>query len=225
MCGRPCKRCGWRGGRGKESFVINMVVEEDDGRCKVLLASGLWSIFPYHFYVGAGTAAVWNLRGIEKSESHQLPVCLTSGMKPWKYADTSIIGIIVKTFVEYVRMKILKRTSKTEDPILVKRRDWDSDLTLKCRHSCTAVNENYEALRTHVTCEQWFKNWKLMKKCASIVQCASSMENWFADKVIMERRVALESALSNLRLTHPSVPPLRDFQVTFRPSNFSSAAW
>ena len=38
--------------------VINMVVEEDDGRCKILLASGLWSIFPYHFYVGAGTAAV-----------------------------------------------------------------------------------------------------------------------------------------------------------------------
>ena len=62
--------------------VINMVVEEDDGRCKVLLASGLWSILPYHFYVGAGTAAVRNLRGIEKSESHQLPVCLTSGMKP-----------------------------------------------------------------------------------------------------------------------------------------------
>ena len=89
--------------------VINMVVEEDDGRCKVLLDFGLWSIFPYHFYVGAGTAAVWNLRGIEKSESHQLPVCLTSGMKPWKYAVTSIIGIIVKTFVEYVRMKILKR--------------------------------------------------------------------------------------------------------------------
>ena len=62
--------------------VINMVVEEDDGRCKVLLASGLWSILPYHFYVGAGTAAVRNLRGIEKSESHQLPVCLTSGMNP-----------------------------------------------------------------------------------------------------------------------------------------------
>ena len=38
--------------------VINMVVEDDDGRCKILLASGLWSIFPYHFYVGAGTAAV-----------------------------------------------------------------------------------------------------------------------------------------------------------------------
>ena len=38
--------------------VINMVVEEDDGRCKILLASGLWSIFPDHFYVGAGTAAV-----------------------------------------------------------------------------------------------------------------------------------------------------------------------
>ena len=38
--------------------VINMVVEEDDGRCKILLAFGLWSIFPYHFYVGAGTAAV-----------------------------------------------------------------------------------------------------------------------------------------------------------------------
>ena len=29
--------------------VINMVVEEDDSRCKVLLASGLWSIFPIIF--------------------------------------------------------------------------------------------------------------------------------------------------------------------------------
>ena len=32
-------------GEDKERrVVINMVVEEDDGRCKVLLASGLWSI-------------------------------------------------------------------------------------------------------------------------------------------------------------------------------------
>ena len=31
--------------------------------------------------------------------------------------------------------------------------------------------------------------------------------------------MALESALSNLRVTHPSVPPLRDFQVTFRHSS------
>ena len=48
------------GEEDKERRVVinNMVVEEDDGRCKVLLASGLWSIFPYHFYVGAGTAAV-----------------------------------------------------------------------------------------------------------------------------------------------------------------------
>ena len=27
----------------------------------------------------------------------------------------------------------------------------------------TAGNENCEALRTHVSCEQWFRNWKLMK--------------------------------------------------------------
>ena len=33
----------------------------------------------------------------------------------------------------------------------------------------------------------------------------------------MEKRAALESALSQLRLTHPAVPHLRDFQVTHRP--------
>ena len=33
----------------------------------------------------------------------------------------------------------------------------------------------------------------------------------------MEMRAALESALSQLRLTHPAVPHLRDFQVTHKP--------
>ena len=33
----------------------------------------------------------------------------------------------------------------------------------------------------------------------------------------MERRAALESALSQLRLTHPAVPHLRNFQVTHMP--------
>ena len=56
---------------------------------------------------------------------------------------------------------------------------------------------------------------------------ASLIENWCVILICrqrwevvmsnMERRAALESALSQLRLTHPAVPHLRNFQVTHMP--------
>ena len=56
---------------------------------------------------------------------------------------------------------------------------------------------------------------------------ASLIENWCVILICrqrwevvmsnMERRAALDSALSQLRLTHPAVPHLRNFQVTHMP--------
>ena len=40
----------------EKGVVINMVVKEDDGQCKVLLSGGLCKFFPH---VGAGSAAMF----------------------------------------------------------------------------------------------------------------------------------------------------------------------
>ena len=75
-----------------------------------------------------------------------------------------------------------------------------------------------------------------LQQCLAVNANASLIENWcntdlqttFERLSNMERRAALESALSHLRLTHPAVPHLRDFQVTHRPfqaSYVSCSPW
>ena len=166
----------------------------------------------------------WRVISISATVFLEISLCICSPLY-W-------IPFLVGWFLSYVQSNSFrwKNNVKVADNI-AEDMEGEEEITagvILCRTWVkigTAANENYEAIRTQhmslVTSELlkklktdiWWKNGQLLCNVNPL---------WRTDlQKNMERRVALESALSKLRLTYPSLPPLRDFQVIFRLSMFN----